>query len=208
GRTPIACAASRGHAHVVRLLLEDERVLPNLIDGEGRSTPMHSAASAGHPDIVQDLLDSGLTPNYLDKEGRTPLFWAVRHFHQDMLWTLLTHPDVNLSRSDSRTPLHAAVVAKHEPILKLLLERQSITPNPVDELGETPPPNLAATVGSVPLIQQLLAHKDTDVNPRNMNSETPFYTAIMRYLEEAVPHLLQDKRLDINLPARQSSWPL
>ena len=40
-------------------------------------TPLHSAVSAGHNDVVQDLISLGADVNAANSSGQTPLHYAV-----------------------------------------------------------------------------------------------------------------------------------
>jgi len=56
--TPLMCGAKMGRIQVMRLLIE-RRVMLDQVDDEGR-TALTLAASAGHTDVVQLLLEAGM----------------------------------------------------------------------------------------------------------------------------------------------------
>lgn len=69
-------AAERGHADVVRLLIETGMDI-NEADERGR-TPLHAACGAvDRADLVRLLLDAGADPTTIDDQGLTPLELAV-----------------------------------------------------------------------------------------------------------------------------------
>ncbi|PUU79048.1 ankyrin repeat-containing domain protein, partial [Tuber borchii] len=105
GMTPIACAASRGNEAMVRLLLEDERVLTSLKDYQG-NTVLHIAE-----DITRMLLLHAKTDvNFAGRAGPTPLHGAILAQQEPILQLLLDHPDIDPNPTDKygRTPLHLA----------------------------------------------------------------------------------------------------
>jgi len=75
GDPPLHIAARRGHAPIVRLLLE-RGADPNASDADGR-TAMHMAAWRGHLDVIRALAAGGARPDAGDaEEGSTPKDWA------------------------------------------------------------------------------------------------------------------------------------
>jgi hypothetical protein len=70
-RTYLA-AASKGHAHVVALILDRRAVPAGAVEPAGGNGALHYAAGAEHPDTVRLLLERGLDPTVRNKDGRTP----------------------------------------------------------------------------------------------------------------------------------------
>lgn len=56
--TPLHYAADRGHADVVRILVEEEGANANARD-TSRRTPLHLAALGGHTEVIAVLLENG-----------------------------------------------------------------------------------------------------------------------------------------------------
>ena len=52
-------------------------------------SPLHLAATYGHREFVELLLEHGADKNVLDRAGQKPLHWAARH-RQDELLDLLS----------------------------------------------------------------------------------------------------------------------
>lgn len=69
GRSPISYAAEKGHAQIVRFLLE-QGASPKSDDRIGL-TPMHYAASNGHANVAKLLIDAGVSP-LIPKTKNTP----------------------------------------------------------------------------------------------------------------------------------------
>jgi hypothetical protein len=89
-RTPLLWAAERGHASVVRLLLE-RGVNVNWRD-EHYLTPLSVASQNGHEAVVKLLLSAnGIDADCLDLFGHTPRLWAAQNGHVSVL-RLLSRP--------------------------------------------------------------------------------------------------------------------
>eukprot|EP00002_Diphylleia_rotans_P020858 TRINITY_DN4054_c0_g1_i5.p1 TRINITY_DN4054_c0_g1~~TRINITY_DN4054_c0_g1_i5.p1 ORF type:complete len:139 (+),score=31.53 TRINITY_DN4054_c0_g1_i5:61-477(+) len=71
-RMMVAAQYLASHAHNIATLV-------NQKDGDSW-TPLHSAASAGHVDVVEFLLQNGAKVDATTNEGRTPLFYAASEF--------------------------------------------------------------------------------------------------------------------------------
>ncbi len=81
--------ASVGDVEEIRTLVESGAD-PNLGDYDGR-TPLHLAATEGHPDVVAYLLDKGVDANPVDRWGGTPLGDAERAGHAAVVALLKPH---------------------------------------------------------------------------------------------------------------------
>jgi hypothetical protein len=86
-------------------------------------TPLHLAASLGHMEAAKALL-SAMSPNPANKYGETPLVFAIRGNHEDMVGLLLdrwAHVSMKYSRDNyGNTPLHEAVRAGNPKIIARL----------------------------------------------------------------------------------------
>ena len=94
GYSKLHAAASNGQAAVLKLLLVEDS---NSSDVNGKTvdggyTPLHLAASAGHEDCVEELLQYHKTDIHVtDAFGRTPLETAEQNFKTDVAKLLRTH---------------------------------------------------------------------------------------------------------------------
>jgi ankyrin repeat protein len=82
--SPLWRAACCGHFAVVKLLLDTQAVDINVRSIAGRS-PLFWAAAKGHEDIVRLLLERHANPNFVDKDGQTPLSMAKQNGHDKVI---------------------------------------------------------------------------------------------------------------------------
>jgi ankyrin repeat protein len=75
----ITVGASWGILRIVGAIVQDDPSLARVVDGRG--TPLHEAARAGHDKIVQLLLALGADRGILDRDGKTPLDRATEGGH-------------------------------------------------------------------------------------------------------------------------------
>ena len=62
---------------------------------------MMLAVSHGRHEMVQLLLEAGSDINIQDEDGSTALMCATEHGHVEIVKTLLTHPDIDISLKDN-----------------------------------------------------------------------------------------------------------
>lgn len=88
-RSPLFCAALKGHEAVVKLLLETGKVDPDS-GGRCNATPLNTAAAKGHEGVVKLLLGTEQVDlNSNDSLGATPLWWAASEGHEEVVRLLL-----------------------------------------------------------------------------------------------------------------------
>ncbi|MCX6558445.1 MAG: ankyrin repeat domain-containing protein, partial [Candidatus Aminicenantes bacterium] len=88
-----------------------------------QAAEIHKAASAGDLETVKRLLEQN--PKLLqemDENGRTPLHWACRGVHFDLVKYLVERgADVNARDNGAMAPLHSVASRGHLDAAKLLL---------------------------------------------------------------------------------------
>ncbi|XP_061729376.1 ankyrin-2-like [Cydia pomonella] len=119
-RTALHYAAERGHAEVVRLLL-DAGSKVEVMAGDG-STPLHVAVIKNHPEIVKMLLLAGCHVNNKTHEKMTPLHYAASNGFIDLV-KMLVNNGANLEARDTseRTALFLAAGRGHVDVVKYLI---------------------------------------------------------------------------------------
>lgn len=114
-------------AQVLKILKQH----PTAIQQSGYgNTPLHSAASKNHLEIVKALLAAGAPVDPADEEVPTPLWWAAEYGSVESLAVLLDHganidfpaPE-EVSEFGGCTPLHVAIFFRHKKAALLLIQR-------------------------------------------------------------------------------------
>jgi len=107
-QTALLCAAERGHADAVAVLI-NHGADPNIRDGGGYAA-LHVAASGGHAEMIVALVNNSSTDIDLrDNESRTALFLAAEGGHANAMEILLRHgADPNVRDANKQPILHFA----------------------------------------------------------------------------------------------------
>ncbi len=88
---------------------------------------IYEACRDGLVDDVAKLLAAGVDVNTPDKDGYTPLAYAGKNCHTDVVRLLLAAKDIDVNKTgDSWTPLITASMRGHAAIVRLLLAAQGI----------------------------------------------------------------------------------
>uniref|UniRef100_A0A915Q0W2 Protein kinase domain-containing protein n=1 Tax=Setaria digitata TaxID=48799 RepID=A0A915Q0W2_9BILA len=113
------------------------RVNLNIANRMGE-TAMHVAAGAGQFDIVHYLHMKGAALDACDRRGDTPLFWAARNGHGNIVGYLTAEENVNVNaiNKSKESVLHVATRYAQLESALLLLERGA-DPSLQDEHKET-----------------------------------------------------------------------
>ena len=154
GRTPLHYAAEAGQLDAVKLLTaklpkeprkndEEEKLsekgkkMLDLADKGGR-TPLYLAATEGHVNVMEYLVENGAVVNTKAEDGSTPLLQAARNKHDDVVSFLIEKKaDVNVKDEDNMTPLHFAAKRGNYKAVDLLV-RAGAKVNVVTKKGWTP----------------------------------------------------------------------
>jgi len=196
GNTAIAWAARRGHAGVVRILLEQSDIGRDTADTLYGLTPLAWAARNGHEGVVRILLErSSIDPSIVDnKYGRTPLSWAARNGHEEVVRMLLERNDINPDTADAlygQTPLSRAAENGREGVVRMLLKRKDVNPNTTDTMYGQTPLSWAAENGHEGVVRVLLERNDVDPSiADNRYGRTPLSWAARNGHEGVVRILL------------------
>ena len=129
GKTPLHAAASKGHAHIVRYLLEQFR---DQIDIEARfkgQTPLLDACLRNDIMVARALLEHGADLNGgkdLKTGNWSYLHHAARAGHVEMVRLLIDHEaDISARSVSLRTPLDEAKKETKTEVIFILLEAKA-----------------------------------------------------------------------------------
>ncbi|KAL4574747.1 hypothetical protein LXL04_021583 [Taraxacum kok-saghyz] len=90
---------------------------------ETKMEAIHDFAKEGDIKNLLKCLESGVSINTKDSEGRTPLHWAVKRGHMDVVDFLLkNNADVNSRDNEGDTLLHYAAVGESVEIIEMLVK--------------------------------------------------------------------------------------
>ena len=122
GWTPLSLAAGSGNYKLAEFLITRGARTETATDVQ----PIHRACAGNSPEVVQLLLDSGVSVNVKDVDGRRPLHYAARSVDENLkvLSVLLGATGIDVCATDSTgsTPLHGAVHNKRYAAALFLLD--------------------------------------------------------------------------------------
>jgi len=142
--TPLIISTRRGHAEIVRMLLEDNRTQVNQRNMIG-GTAFCVAAAENHLDMIE-LFFEYLERRHIDVnvptfEGATPIFFACQQACLEVLDFLLKFDEiVNLDQAseDATTPFFVACAEGHHEVVKRLLLSKRMNVNQCARDGTSP----------------------------------------------------------------------
>ncbi|KAI3474475.1 hypothetical protein Pfo_029336 [Paulownia fortunei] len=140
GETALFTAAERGYIDVVKELLPYTTKEGIRMKNRSGFDPLHIAASQGHHDIVQMLLehDPQLSKT-VGQSNATPLISAATKGHLAVVNELLSKDSslLEISRSNGKNALHLSARQGHVDVVKALLEKDPQLARRTDKKGQT-----------------------------------------------------------------------
>ncbi|XP_025074915.1 LOW QUALITY PROTEIN: ankycorbin [Pogonomyrmex barbatus] len=157
GLTALHCAASRGHARCVEVLVNLCGSHPDYVDDNGCSA-LHYAATLGHADATALILKLGADPNRQDRKGRTPALCAAAKGQLETLKILTQHGGSLHAKTVRGTGIgHEAVASGRIELIKWLAKKRPSTLDVATHDGKTPL-HVAALHGHLDACKILLDH--------------------------------------------------
>ncbi|KAG1935749.1 uveal autoantigen with coiled-coil domains and ankyrin repeats [Pimephales promelas] len=181
-------AVERREVDKVAGVLGKKGIIPTKLDVEGRSA-FHLAASRGHLDCLNLILNHGVDVTATDATGKNALHLAARNAQSLCVQKLLQHncPVGNVDLQ-GRTALHDAVMAGCSSSVKLLCD-SGASVNATDFDGHTP--LVLATQMCHPHICQLLLERGSDITVRDKQNKTALILGCEYACKDAVDVLLK-----------------
>ncbi|KAJ3079873.1 hypothetical protein HDU99_009899, partial [Rhizoclosmatium hyalinum] len=163
GYTALHFAAGLGHVNVVQTLLDAGATL-DLIDKNGKLTPLMHACRTGQTEVVNLLLEKGADIFASDNMGRTPLIHAAKNGCFDIVVKLLAEgADADACDTSDNTVLHYACGYGWLDVVKALLEYGGATLNSLNS-WKCSPLMIADAKGHFGVTQYLLEIPGIGVN--------------------------------------------
>ncbi len=210
GLTPVALACMKGHAEVLRTMIEHGKPDLSIVTGVKTMTALHCASNgswdraAGQDKdaCVRILLEAGADVNAATDEGGTPLHSAVIEHDIETIRAMLEKgADPNREDDELITPFLVACKNGKVDLLKLMLERGA----KADVRTKSGQGCLiGACVQGHPEAVRLLIEHGADVNAADEDGLTPVMAAAARNGRENAEcaKILLEKGVDINAASK------
>lgn len=190
-----------------------EHVNVNAKNSKGK-TALFIAASFGSKQIVEFLLTNpNLDVNAQSNKKQTALMGATASMHYDIVKILLEVPKIDINIQDKSgnsafTLACTCIESESEKLVKLFLTNPDLNINIQNKWGLTPL-MLASHLGYTAVVDQLLQHKNIDVNFQN-DGLTALTCAVLNQKESIVKLLLQRPEINIHIesPTGKSAYIL
>jgi len=171
---------------------------------------LHCASFFGIVDLVAALIEMGCyDTNERDTRGSTPLAWAVRNGHEEVVKMLLRRREVcpNINDYSGMTPLSHAAWKGHGEMVKMLLEQREVCPDGPDGSGQTPL-SYAADGGHEGVVKILLELGEVSPDKPGRYGKTPLAYAARHGDEKIVKLLLERGEVNPDEPDDGGQTPL
>jgi len=160
-------------------------------DISSRFGGLHCASFFGIAELVSCLLSTGSYTNARDTRGSTPLVWAARNGHEQVVEMLLWWKgDPNLSDYSGLTPLLYAVLCRHERVVETLLGHSNVNLDIEDGHGKTLL-SYASQAGLDGLVKTLYQRRRGNPNNHDISGNTPLSFAARSGHDRVVKILLE-----------------
>ncbi|KAK7074366.1 hypothetical protein SK128_009451 [Halocaridina rubra] len=203
GKTVLHFACHVGHLEVLKVLLgSGADILAKDKDGY---TPLHVAIAAGKEDIVYELIQFGKATkrntadsiNASNNMRKTPLHFAAHTGHLRISEMLLDAGAVITAKDkDGYTPLHVAIAAEKEDIVRKLMqfiknrkENLHSLLNARNKIQKTPL-HFAVHTGNMAILK-LLLDAGANIFAKDADGFTPLHVAIAVEKDAVVQELLE-----------------
>uniref|UniRef100_A0A0G4HRM2 Uncharacterized protein n=1 Tax=Chromera velia CCMP2878 TaxID=1169474 RepID=A0A0G4HRM2_9ALVE len=202
--TPLHYAASAGHAHIVRRLLEHSGIEKEPRDWRNMS-PLLAAVRRGHKETVIALLEGGADIEAHHYRQNNAVQIASRQGHLEILEELLKRGAEVMAKADDKdTALHLAALAGQVEVAGKLIDSKTEV-NDSNQRGETPL-HLAADKGHFGMVSFLL-DQGAQVDAKDIYGDCALLKASLKGHTDVVSILL-DKGADPNVMDLYGNSPL
>jgi len=242
--TPLYNSCSILDTTITKMLLAHRDIDINKVNREGQ-TSLHRACYLGglrrlglEFETINCLLsDHRTNVNVVDNKGMTPLSIACDGVYNvtDIVKLLLNHPDIDVNKTNGKSPLLRAYGKKNDEIFNLLLDhpttnvsifdccsmgltdhlstlfqRNDITEKNINKRnykGKTSL-SIACSTGSIGCVELLLSSSLIEINKTNSDHSTCLHQACNQKNIEIVRILLEYSSIDVNISDSNGRTPL
>lgn len=167
---------------------------------------------------IKKFLDHGADVNARDPDGSSVLSYAINMGEISLL--LLQHPQIDavdakkvIEEKENHSPWMLDIISCNQVrLIEILLKDYKIDPNKQFENNYSSPPFFQAVKhGNLDIIDLFLADERTNPNMLSGNDghqQTPLTYSLSAQKTEITEKLLQDKRVDPNMPDGQGTFPV
>jgi ankyrin repeat protein len=156
----------------------------------------------GNFELVRHLPANTIDPNTKDDHGNTPLYYASKHGHLNIVQELLEHnAPVNERNQYSITALHVCSTAE---IARLLIQYGAEIE--AREAEDNTPLHYASSTGSADVVQEII-NNGADINAKDDAAQTPLHQACQNGHLNVVQALIRNGAL-LNEPDYRDDTPL
>ncbi|KAF5539155.1 ankyrin protein [Fusarium phyllophilum] len=170
-----------------------------------------TAAYFGLSKMILALLEKGHPSDSRGIDGWTPLLYAARYGHEEVVKHLITRNDVELNSKDDdfgKTALSWATEEQNTAVVEVLLDKEGVDADCRDGRNDTPL-LIAARKGHEAVVKLLLSKQCVDPNSTSYHDRTPLSLAAGNGNEAVVRLLLAMDTVDANRKnSYQRSTPL
>lgn len=182
-------AAKEDNVHILRTLIKDSHVNPNLRDRKGW-TALQRAAKCNSLGAAEWLCNAKADLEARNNSKATALHKAAKQGHTHMVDTLLHHgASANASNSGGANPLMFAVQKEGNNTVKLLIEGKSDVNFRKPDVGYTAM-MLACRHGNLNAVNELL-HHGADLEMKDVQGETALAKALKYERKDIGDYLLE-----------------
>merc|ERR1719221_151807 len=192
-------ATKRNLLEIIKKLIEEEKVDPDIGDSNG-TTPIMIAAANGHLQVFEFFMHvSNLC--LVDKNQLTVLHHAAKSNEERVIKLLLSDSrrrvDINAKNKKGMTPLMIACNEGCDKVVGELLLNELLDVNLADNTEDTALLN-ACSKGHEAIVSMLLDARDIEVNKANSNKDTALMIASNESHPGVVRLLLSKDDIDVN----------
>ena len=168
----------------------DEGARVNSKDSEILTTALHDAASQGHYEVVQILINNGADLNANDVEGMTPFDYSMLTERRRLKNTKTSDLLQSLgAKSGAKKSMYAAAILGDIQTIKKLIN-EGLDINKLTETGKAPL-HLTATYGHKKATEYLLV-SGANINCKDDTGSSPLFSAVRTTHKEIVELLISN----------------